>query len=83
MERLMTRDTKNSLQKLHKTSQMAVLKTQDLLDSIKNTELLSHLTENDLKMAVEVICFQLAQMHRLPSHCLKLRTQGVNPRNYK
>ena len=74
----MTKATKNALQKLHKTSQIAVIKTQELVDSVKNTALLSHLTVNELKMAVEVICFQLAQMHNLPAHCLKRRSQGVN-----
>jgi len=75
----MTGGAKNSLHKLHKTSEIAVLKTQDLLDSVKNKALLPHLTENELKMAVKILCFQLAQMHNLPAYCLKRRTQNLNP----
>lgn len=64
------------LQRLSKAAENAVLITQSFLNLMKNMDM-STLELDEIKLAIQSICFQLAQMDNIPVRCSKLRSQCV------
>jgi hypothetical protein len=64
------------LQRLSKAAENSVILIQRLLNHMKIMDI-SELVPDDIKFAIQAICFQLSQMDHVPTRCSKLRTQFV------
>jgi hypothetical protein len=64
------------LERLSKAAENSVVLIQRLLNLLKNMDL-STFGSDDIKFAIQAICFQLTQMDNVPTRCNKLRSQFV------